>query len=693
MRLTLRRIRRGARTEQGAVAVIVAVCVAALLVCGGIVLDFGMVRMERQTNKSAADSAVMAGLRAADGGNDSVYNALGVCAALEYLKANRPALSGLGSALETGGSCAIPSTSQVCTPVATVPNPSQVTYHSSTTFGSTRYEVWIKSPYKVTDAGTGGPMFAGETLASSTPGDANQYGCDQIGLVIKESTKPGLGKMVTSSDLVTRIRSVGRVAVGPGDQAPALLLLDTAHCHVLELAAGGAGADSHIRVKGSTVYMAKRADGTPGDVNTAGSIHSDSTGTTCSGGGNPAPPVVLGKATDGVVAYGAPDGSKSGTITSVAGFNGAAAATVYDSISNVYGTTAKDELSSGTPTPPTGHAPVTRKVVDDRYLGSTAVAPTTGVKGAITDAETSVFSAATGVTAANAVSKGYRLLANCNPTAAQISAALITATSDVFVDCTSPGFKGTAPIPGKKIVFNGQIQPTANVQLPDATSVYVFGSGSGINASGGFSMNTTGHMDPVTGMCTNAVNPSRATLFVKDGGITATGGLLRLCNTTVFLMGNRPNGCTSSISYTVAPVTAPCGGGSGNGLIKIGGTAVQDWTAPNTIDDMSLLDEPTKKGTYWQNKAGLEDLALWSETYGTGSDWQMAGGGTMHLVGVFMTPNASPFVVKGGATQQLSNAQYVASSFQLTGGATLEMKVDANNVISFPMLTPFSLVR
>jgi hypothetical protein len=58
-----------------------------------------------------------------------------------------------------------------------------------------------------------------------------------------------------------------------------------------------------------------------------------------------------------------------------------------------------------------------------------------------------------------------------------------------------------------------------------------------------------------------------------------------------------------------------------------------------------------------------------------------------------MTPNAGPFVVKGGATQQLSNAQYIASSFQLTGGATLEMKVDANNVISYPMLTPFSLVR
>ncbi len=687
-----RRLSRGARTQTGAVAVIVAVCTVALLVGAAIVLDFGMVRVQRQSDKSAADSAVMAGLRAADGGNDSVYNQKGVCATLQYLKANRPALSGLGNALATGGTCASPSPTQVCNPVPTLPNPTQVTYHASTASGSTHYEVWIKSPYVVTDATTGGPTFSEESLASSTPGKPSMYGCDQIGLVIKESTKPGLGQLVTSSDLVDRIRSVGRVAIGPGDQAPAMLLLDTTHCHVLELAAGGSGADSHIRVKGSSVYMQKRPDGTAGDVNTAGSIHSDSNASNCSGG-NPSPPVFLGKATDGVVAYGAPDGSASGTITSVAGFNGASASTVYDSSANVYGTTAEDELSSGTPSPPTGHDKVTRKVIDDRYLGSTAVSPSTGVTGAVADAESTVFSTTTGVTAANASSRGYTLLTGCTPSQADVDALSLTASSWVYVKCDNPGFKGAVTIPGQRIVFSDQISSSANVSLPNATAVYVFGGGNGINASGGFSMHTAGQIDGSTGLCTNVVNPSRAMLFVKDGGITATGGLLRLCNTTVILMGNRPNGCTSSISYTVAPVTTPCGGAAGDGLIKIAGTAVQDWTAPNTIDDMSLLDEDTKKASYWQNKAGLEDLALWSESYGTSSNWQMSGGGTMHLVGVFMTPNASPFVVKGGATQQLSNAQYVASSFQLTGGATLEMKVDANNVISYPMLTPFSLVR
>ena len=83
------------RTDQrGAVAVIVAVAMSSLLIAGGIVLDFGVVRMDRQMNKLAADDAVTAGLRAADGGTGEVYTDLAVCGALDYLKANRSRLSG-----------------------------------------------------------------------------------------------------------------------------------------------------------------------------------------------------------------------------------------------------------------------------------------------------------------------------------------------------------------------------------------------------------------------------------------------------------------------------------------------------------------------------------------------------------------------------------------------------------------------
>ncbi|MGZ4745070.1 MAG: hypothetical protein ACXVYS_17835, partial [Oryzihumus sp.] len=467
-----RRLRRGARTEQGAVAVIVALCAVALLVSAAIVLDLGMVRVERQTNKSAADSAVMAGLRAQDQGTDSIYNTLGVCAALQYLKADRPALSGLPNTLETGGSCATPDATHICVPSATDPNPTQVTYHATTTSGTTKYEVWIKSPYRVTDATTGGPAFSEESTSSATAGKPALQGCDQLGLVIKEWTKPGLGQLVSSQPIVTRLRSVGRLAIGPGDQAPALLLLDTSHCQVLALAAGGAGADSHIRVYGSEVYMAKRKDGTPGLVDTAGSIHADTDASVCSGG-NPAPPVFLGKSANGIVAYGPPDQSSSGTVTSLAAQNGAADATVFDSATNVYGTTAKNETVVGTKKNPSGHGKVTRKVVDNRYLGQATTPPSTGVAGAMADAQANVFST---LTAGNAVAAGYKLVSSCNPAAADLT-GITAATPRVFVDCTgNPGFSGSAPIHGQTVVFNGKIASSANISLPDAQKVYVFGS-------------------------------------------------------------------------------------------------------------------------------------------------------------------------------------------------------------------------
>ena len=160
----------------------------ALLTAGAMVLDFGLVRMDRQENKLAADDAVMAGLRAADHGNDQVFNVDGVCGALAFLKANELRLSGLPSSLATGGSCTGVTSTQVCKPND---SSTAVTYHGTTVSGNSTFEVWIKLPYDVNDATTGGPAFPEEAMHSLTQGDADQDGCDQLGLVIKESTKPG----------------------------------------------------------------------------------------------------------------------------------------------------------------------------------------------------------------------------------------------------------------------------------------------------------------------------------------------------------------------------------------------------------------------------------------------------------------------------------------------------------------------
>jgi hypothetical protein len=58
-----------------------------------------------------------------------------------------------------------------------------------------------------------------------------------------------------------------------------------------------------------------------------------------------------------------------------------------------------------------------------------------------------------------------------------------------------------------------------------------------------------------------------------------------------------------------------------------------------------------------------------------------------------MAPNANPFQITGSGSQVMNNAQYIASSFALSGGATLSMTVDPNNAVKLPKLGPFNLVR
>ena len=74
MRLSVTPAGRTASDERGAVAIVVALSMVMLLVTAAMVLDFGVVRVDRQRAKSTADSAVMAGMRAADGKTGDVYS-------------------------------------------------------------------------------------------------------------------------------------------------------------------------------------------------------------------------------------------------------------------------------------------------------------------------------------------------------------------------------------------------------------------------------------------------------------------------------------------------------------------------------------------------------------------------------------------------------------------------------------------
>lgn len=684
------RLRRldAAESERGAVAIVVALCVSLLAVVAGMVLDFGLIRVDRQVDQSAADAAALAGAHALNLGDGTPHPFAGVCTAVRYLKRNDVRFASLDESAgwsTTAGATASGCTdtglrSQTCNPTN---QSSWARYDATLTYQGKPLVVAIRSGYSVA-----GSQWA-DNKSSATP-DTNEE-CNQIAVVITQSRKPGLGSLATSRDLVTVVRSVGRVTTGPGGAAPAMLLLKRSGCPVLSTGSNGGGSFIHVLGALSSNGLAQ-----------PGSIHSDS-GSGCSGGSNEN--IFLGRAGDGIVAYAAPlvsnpsspDPSKPGSISSALGATGVAGSPIRDALANVHGSSLLNGVG-GTATEPTGRGLVTRKLVDDRYF--------TGVKTALTGAS-GLFSS---LTAANAVSNGWvNLVAvdQCKPTQAEIvamqTAGTLNSASQLFINCTdNAGFTGggSLSIPANRVFFNGKLAPGSPLALPNASKVYVRGrSGTGIDLNGSgaqFQMNTSGNLD-ASGLCTAAQSSSRATLFVYDGVLKeANNALLRLCKTTAFLMGNQGDGCVPSTAGT-APTATPCTGPSmGTGQFTQTGGGI-DWTAPDEYDVMTLPNgspDPAKAGA-WANSAGPEDLALWAES-GTSNSatYNMQGGSAFHVRGVFMVPNADPFIIGGGASLNLTNAQFIATTVSLNGQSTnITMSVDPNSAITLPKLKVVGLVR
>ncbi len=170
-----------------------------------------------------------------------------------------------------------------------------------------------------------------------------------------------------------------------------------------------------------------------------------------------------------------------------------------------------------------------------------------------------------------------------------------------------------------------------------------------------------------------------------------------MCRTTVFMMGGQADGCVPAATGT-APTSTPCTGPSmGTGQFTQNGGDI-DWSAPDKLDATSdpVTGDPTADALAgWADINGPEDLAMWAES-GTNSSttYSQAGGGLFRVRGVFMVPNADPFIISGGATLNLVNAQYIASSIELNGNTTnITMSVDPNSAVTIPDQGLVGLVR
>lgn len=693
-----RLLARRRQNEGGAIALLIALFLTVLLIATAMVLDFGLARVDRQVNKSSADSAAMAGAYALNGDSEVAYPFRGVCTAVRYLKVNDARFatmtpdtgdwtdaSATPASFEDG--CASELMDEQCIPS----DPSSWARFTWTgDYQGEPVAVTIQSGYSLTSAE--GSAWREESLPAVLADNEDEAGgCFQLAVIVSQERDPGFGSLATQADLRTAVRSVTRVAPVPGGNAPAMLLLRQTGCPVL--GTGGSGGGSFIHVLGAESDDGKTQPGT---------IHADASGASCTGGSTKN--IFWGRDVGGIVAYAAPGSGEPGEISSTAVFNNfsSSSGVVRDADANVYAATGVDADNPGDPLAIQPRGPVTRKPVDDRYLGS--VSDSSGVRGIVAAAQANIF----GRTASQLEAVGFRVTDACDSQKEIAEVPTVPPPDEprlLYVDCPGAALKAIGSLTGwETIVFNGSLDPTSEISAPDANKVYVFGgTGSAINIqndSSAFSMNTADTLatsGDIVGNCvTDPLLGEQGLLVVRDGNIVQNGGMLRLCNTTVVMMSGEDDACLPA-NPGEPPKPLPCGGTIGTGQIDKNGGAI-DWTAPNQQEIMTLPDgspDPAK-APLWTSLDGPEDLAFWSESSSSSSvKFRMTGGGgTLNVQGVYMIPNADPFEIGGNASQDLTDAQYIASSIQLNGNGTdITMSVDPNAAVTIPKLGVIGLVR
>src|SRR5687767_2061776 len=198
-------IRRRLEDERGVSMVFFALLLVVLLGISGLVVDFGLVRANRQRNKSAADVAVTAGLQALNY-NGVVAPFRGACAAIDYLRANHSELSTLTSSSgvwTNGGSATIPGGDpcQAGPPASTAYNnyynnqciPGITVRDSYAWFSATvgSVDVRVQAGYDETDFGG----FSDE-VGHDDYGDPYQDGCDNLAVIVAEREQAGFGRVL-----------------------------------------------------------------------------------------------------------------------------------------------------------------------------------------------------------------------------------------------------------------------------------------------------------------------------------------------------------------------------------------------------------------------------------------------------------------------------------------------------------------
>lgn len=621
--------------------VLLALLVGAMLVMVALVVDIGQLRVDRRTNKSAADVAVRAGVGRLQFGPWS-----GVCKARDFLVANSPGFSSLDAGTEVWTDAADPPTvygSSPCATVATAPDVVPCVANAPSTWaklqataGGGRFTVEIQSGYALPDG-----RFPEDLARAGDGGDIEKGSCDNLSVIVTERRAPAFGAVVGLGERTTRVRSVGRLnAEETLDFVAALQLLERSRCGVLTT--GGA----------NTRVIAQPFEDQPGTVQ----IDSAADAASCP------QPTLSGQATSGgpsIVACSTASTNPQcnpgiGDRKSRVGIYALNFNRPPGFVTSAYPSTYGDTQAIATPR--TG-----RGFVDERYrtniatLDSQAAAVTT--RTLPPGCTTVLLNTCTGTDGQWYVLQGSECTTLALHTAQLALAQRAWFNCDLNVNI--PLVIGGS---NSYVVITGQLAVTSTFTITDPRQVYIHGRPGGnrvgmdIGNGASFNVNTVGLVEPI--LCELKAPASAPTvLSVGHGSFkAASGGQANLCNTFVYLAGGY-----GQVPATDGTLPCTC---DHKGVLDIGSGAFVNWTAPN-----ELLDRPPDASDLLTKR--YEDLALWTESGGAQG---LAGGSSTRLAGVYFLPNADSFVLTGGGSLPIEfSAQFIARTMSVTGGAEINL--------------------
>jgi hypothetical protein len=205
-----------------------------------------------------------------------------------------------------------------------------------------------------------------------------------------------------------------------------------------------------------------------------------------------------------------------------------------------------------------------------------------------------------------------------------------TATGNWLVDC--PNFRignGTdVTFAGGNVIFDGSISMTG----------------------GSLSFNTANPEPSLPAACMASLtwcldtsSSQAAWVYQRSGDLSLSGGALYARRTMIY---------------------------QHNGSFSINGGAPPRWLAPT--------------------EGPFAGLSVWSER--STNQFQINGGASMELEGVFFTPNANPFSLSGGAPFMPQRAQFISYRAAISGGAVLTLSPNSVHAITMPA-PPVALIR